>query len=190
MNKIFIIEHLEPELYEWCIIEYRHISKIVGKNNIWFTNIRKSDIGRLIKFGKVFQESVKNMNLKNACILDPDPHIILTPKKAMNFHYFIFGGILGDYPPRKRTKQELSKFMPAVSKFNIGKVQMSTDNAVYTVKKIIEGKNLNELKFQDKAEIKINSILTTVLPFRYNLINKKPLLSPELIKFIKNRDNN
>ncbi len=37
----FIIEHLEPELYPWCLIEYKHISKIVGKNNLIYTNINK-----------------------------------------------------------------------------------------------------------------------------------------------------
>ena len=35
-----IIEHLEPELYDWCLIEYEHISKIAGKGNLIFTNIK------------------------------------------------------------------------------------------------------------------------------------------------------
>ena len=190
MDKIFIIEHLEPKLYDWCIIEYKHISRIVGKSNIWFTNIKGKDSKKLKKYGKVFNMSVKSLNLKNACILDPESPIELTPNIANQLQYFILGGILGDYPPKKRTEQELSKFMTNVRKFNIGKEQMSTDNAVYTVKKIIQGKKMNELKFQDNAEIKINNILTTQLPYRYNIVNKKLLISPELIKFIKNRDKN
>ena len=47
----FIIEHLEPELYDWCLIEYEHISKIVGKENLIFTNINKKykNTGLLMK---------------------------------------------------------------------------------------------------------------------------------------------
>ncbi len=37
----YIIEHLEPELFEWCLIEYEHISKLVNEDNLIFTNIKK-----------------------------------------------------------------------------------------------------------------------------------------------------
>ena len=33
----FIIEHLEDEVWEWCILEYRHMSEFVGKENLIFT---------------------------------------------------------------------------------------------------------------------------------------------------------
>lgn len=184
-EQIFIIEHLEPELGKWCLIEYRHISKIAGKNNLWFTNIkRKKDAEKLSKIGKVFSESVCKLNLKNACILDPEAKKTLKPGEK--FSFFIFGGILGDFPPRKRTKAELTrKIKFRAEKRNIGKEQQSTDNAVYTVRQIAKGRILKDLKFKDKIEIKINKILTIELPYRYNLINKKPLISPELIKHIK-----
>ncbi len=185
MKQIFIIEHLEPELREWCLIEYEHISKILGKSNIWFTNIKNTkDAKKLIKFGSVFQKSVKKMNLKQACLLDPEARKTLSPKDR-KYKYFIFGGILGDYPPRRRTQQELTKFLPKTAKRNLGKMQMSTDNAVYTVKKIIKGTPLNKLKFRDDIEIIINEIESTQLPFRYNIVNKKPLLSKKLISYLK-----
>ncbi|MEK6850140.1 MAG: SAM-dependent methyltransferase [Nanoarchaeota archaeon] len=188
MNKIFIIEHLEPELYEWCLIEYKHISKIVGKENLWFTNIRDRDANKLSLYGKVFSESVKSMELKNACILDPEAAMQLTPENSNPIEYFIFGGILGDCPPKKRTKNELSRFLSNAEKFNIGKEQMSTDNAVYTVKKIISGILLNKLEFQNNFNIQIDKIISTQLPYRYNIVNGRPLVSTELIKFIKKRD--
>ena len=46
----FIIEHLEKKLFEWCLIEYEHISKIVGKNNLIITNVKKSDLSKLKSF--------------------------------------------------------------------------------------------------------------------------------------------
>ena len=40
MRQIYIIEHLEPKIGRWTLIEYAHISKIVGKRSLWFTNIK------------------------------------------------------------------------------------------------------------------------------------------------------
>ena len=186
MKQIYIIEHLEPDLDKWCLIEYKHISKIVGASNLWFTNIKPSYRRKLRNLGKVFNQSVARLKLTNACILDPESRKLLEPKEAGKFQFFIFGGILGDYPPRKRTKSELTKKIKfKAEKRNIGKEQMSTDNAIYTVKQICKGKNLANLKFQDTAEIKINKILTIELPYRYNLVGKKPLISRELVKHIK-----
>jgi len=75
MNKraIYIIEHMEPELWEWCVIEYKHISKIIGKKNVWFTNVKKKDVSKLKKYGKVFEKKARDIleNQERICILDP-----------------------------------------------------------------------------------------------------------------------
>lgn len=186
-KQIYIIEHLEPELGKWCLIEYAHISKIVGKNNLYFTNITNNkDARKLSKLGKVFKESVSKLNLANSCVLDPEAEKTLEPREAKKFQFFIFGGILGDFPPRKRTEIELTeKIKFKAEKRNIGKPQMSTDNAIYTVGQITKGKKLQDLKFQDTVSIKINKILTIELPYRYNLVNEKPLISKKLINHIK-----
>ena len=176
---------MEPKLWPWCLIEYKHISKTVGKNNVWFTNIPGSQIKKLSSFGKVLTKSIKFLNLENACILDPESDSTLTPRSSSNFQYFIFGGILGDNPPKKRTNLELTQFLPNAKSFNIGKAQMSTDNAVYVTKKIIEGTPLKEIPFQDEIEIKLNKIESTILPYRYALVNGKPLYSKELVRYLK-----
>lgn len=180
---VFIVEHLEPRLWKWCLIEYKHISKIVGKNHSLFTNIKSKELS---KFGKTIKNSVSSLNLKNACILDPDAKKTLTPKDAKKFEYFIFGGILGSYPRRKRTKEELSKKLDFTSR-NIGKKQFSTDNAVCVVKEIIKGNKLKDLRFKDKIEIKLGKYDSVVLPYRYLVINNKPLISEELIKYLKRK---
>ncbi len=185
MKSIYIIEHLEPELWPWCIIEYKNISKIVGKNNLWFTNIRK-DGKKLEKHGKVIEKSVKSLNLRNVCILDPESKVTLSPKDEKKFKYFLFGGILGDYPPKKRTKKELTVFVNGKTR-NIGKEQMSTDNAVYVSKEILNGKNIKEIKFKDNVEIKINKIESTILPYRYVMVKNKPFMSKEIINYLKNK---
>lgn len=187
MKNIFIIEHLEPQLWPWCLIEYKQISKIVGKENLWFTNVRKNDRKKLEKYGKVFSESVKEMELKDCCVLDPAAGKTLVSSDSGEFRYFIFGGILGDYPPRKRTSEELSRFLPSAEKRNIGKEQFSTDNAVFVVHEILRGKKLSDLKFQDELEIKISDVESVILPFSYPVVNGKARISKELVEFIKKK---
>lgn len=187
MNQIFIIEHLEPELFEWCLIEYKHISKIAGKENVWFTNIKKEDVKKLKKYGSVFQESVKSMKLDKVCVLDPEVSVLLTSKDKNKFQYVIIGGILGDYPPKKRTKNELTKFLPKYEKRNMGKDQFSTDNAVFVAKKILSGTPLKNIEFTDSPEIKVNDIESVILPFKYPVIKGKPNISPSLVSYLKNK---
>jgi len=186
---IYIIEHLEPKIWPWCLIEYGHISKIVGKNNLWFTNIKtvNKTAKELSKYGKIINKSVSELHLINPCILDPEAKRTLNPKEAKKFRYFIFGGILGDYPPKKRTKKELTQFIRNPKTRNIGKQQMSTDNAVCTVKQIVSGKDLKDLKFKNKIEIRINKIESIILPYKYNLIKEKPLISQDLVAFLKRK---
>src|SRR3989344_5207445 len=118
---IYIIEHLEEKLWPWCILEYKHISQTVGKEHLWFTKVSGS---ALQPFGKVFSESAIQLyaqkKLKNVCVLDPAATKTLTPEEAKTFDYFVFGGILGDDPPRKRTEPELTSKMSGVAARNIG----------------------------------------------------------------------
>ena len=191
-KQIYIIEHLEPKLFDWCLFEYENISRIVGKKNLWFTNIKdKKEAEKLKKFGKVFLESVHEIKMEDACVLDPEANELLNPKEALKFKYFIFGGILGDYPPKKRTRKELTKFLKDAIARNIGKKQMSTDNAVLTVFKIAKGERFENLKFKDKISIKINEFENVDLPYRYNLIKiggkEKPFVSDKVIDYLKKK---
>lgn len=172
-------------MWEWCVIEYKNISKIVGAGNLWFTNVPRRDFAKIKKFGKVFEESVKDMKLENACLFDMESDKRLLPSEAGKFSYFIFGGILGDNPPRKRTGEELTRFMKNVCVRNIGKSQFSTDSAVFVVKEICSGKRLEEIKFVDEIEVRINKIESTSLPYKYPLKNGKPTISKELVKYLK-----
>jgi ribosome biogenesis SPOUT family RNA methylase Rps3 len=182
----YIIEHLEPKVFKWCLIEYKNISKIVGKKNLWFTNIKRKN-KNLEKLGKVIKKSVAKLNLKNACVLDPESNKTLNPGEAKKFDYLIFGGILGDYPPKKRTTPELTSKIKNAEARNIGKKQFSTDNAVLVTKEIIKGKKIKDMKFIDKLTIRINDVESIELPYSYPLVKGKPQISEELVKFLKTK---
>lgn len=176
----FIIEHLEPKVYKWCIIEYKHISSIVGKENLWITNARTKQLNN---YAKITKDSVSKLELKNVCVLDPEAKQELMPEDAKKFDYFVFGGILGDYPPRKRTKDELK--LPNAERRNLGKEQMATDNAVYVAKEILAGRKLSELKFQDGVDVDIKKGESVHLPYHYVLVDDKPLICKDLLEKLK-----
>ncbi len=178
---IFVIEHLEPRLFKWCLLEYFHISSFVGKQNLLFTNVKSAV---LKKFGKVESKSIKQLRFDKACVLDPEAKETLTPEIAKKFSYFIFGGILGDDPPKERTKVELTKFLPYPA-FNLGKAQMSTDTAVIVTKMIVDGKKLSDLKFQQGVCVPIAKGEEVHLPYKYLLVNNKPLLAPGIAGMLK-----
>jgi len=185
----FVIEHLQDKLYEWCLIEYEHISKIVGKKNLVFTNVKnKNEAKKLSKCGEVINKSVTKLNLKNACLLDHKAKKILSCKEK--FNYFIFGGILGDFPEQGRTEKYLTSKLKNVEVRNLSSKQMSTDTAVLVTKTIADGKELNEIKFIDSPSIilKKGKFQEEVnLPFRYVSKNDKPFMSKEIIKYLKNK---
>ena len=187
----FIIEHLEPELYEWCLIEYEHISKIVGKEYLIFTNIKdKNDISKLKKLGKVFEKNISELNFKNVCVMSQYSKNELVTNDKNKFKYFLFGGILGDNPAKKRTKDITNELKKSNIKFeerNLGNIQMPTDNAVFAAKKILEGKKLSDFKFIDEVEIEINQNESVNLPFRYVVDNNKLVISQKLIEYLRKR---
>lgn len=188
MKPIYIIEHLEPELGPWCMFEYERISEIVGKDNLWFTNIPQST-KELEALGIVKKESVKTMHLQNTCVLDPEAKELLTPNNVKPYQYLIIGGILGDYPPKKRTTKELTQFVKGADAYHIGKKQFSTDNAVYIVNQIVKGTPFTSIKTKYKISIKVDDIASIDLPYCYPLDNKgNPLMSHKLLHYLKTKE--
>lgn len=191
----FIIEHLEPFLSEWCLIEYENISKYVGKENLIITKVPKEDIKKLKHLGTIKEESVLTMPLRNACLLEPQTNKILTP--GDNFEYFIFGGILGDHPEQGRTEKYLtskikeSKLINPQTR-NLEKKQMSTDTAVLVAKMIAKDKiPFNKINFIDEPAIilkegKVNEEI--ILPYRYVSENEKPKIAQKLLEYLKNKE--
>lgn len=179
-----VIEHLEPEVYEWCEIEYERISKLIGNDNLTFTNVSDE---KLKPIGKAEPKSVKELKFEKACVLDPEATETLTPEKAKEFDVFIFGGILGDNPPKDRTKTELTKFLPYPA-FNLGKEQMSTDTAVQVTKLIHDGTPLEEMEFVNGLEIVVADGLTVTLPYKYLILEEEIQIDPRIIENLRKQE--
>ena len=179
---IYVIEHMDEEMHEWCILEYKHISEIVGKQNLIFTNVKKY-AEKIKGLGEIHEKSIAEMNFEKVCVLDADSKETLKTSDKQKFDYFVFGGILGDNPPQKRT-QKLIKSLKCQTR-NLGNKQMSTDTAVLAAKMILNGKKLEQIEFADIITIPIREKEEVILPFRYIIKDGKLMLAPGIVKMLK-----
>jgi ribosome biogenesis SPOUT family RNA methylase Rps3 len=82
---------------------------------------------------------------KRVCLLDLRATKELSPSDANDFDVFIFGGILGDHPPKDRTSYLRAE---GFDTRHLGAIQMSTDTAVLTSKLILEcGISIDKIPF-------------------------------------------
>jgi len=181
---MIVIEHLDAEIYKWSNEEYKHIVEVLGKKNVLFTNIKEKT---KLTFSNCEKKSVKELSLKNACILDSQAEKTLEPSDALKFENFIFGGILGNNPPQKRTEKFLTKELK-FERRNLGKKQMSTDTAVIAAWKILNGTKFDELKFIDDPEIEIEQGMSCVMPYRYLSKNSMPDIPEKIMELIKKEE--
>ncbi|CAB4415880.1 unnamed protein product [Rhizophagus irregularis] len=168
----YIIEHMEDNLHEWCLLEYYHIATFIHPSNLYFTNLsmtaetsfKNSEIPKETNF---ITENIINMNvpMDKICLLDPASNQVLEPTDGDAFEYFLFGGILGDDPPRDRTS-ELRRL--GFTTRNLGAMQMTTDTAVHVTKRIVDDRvPINQIPYIDFPEIKISKTESVIMPFRY-----------------------
>jgi ribosome biogenesis SPOUT family RNA methylase Rps3 len=184
---LFVIEHLEPRLSKWVLIEYEHASMIVGRKNLAFTSVKRG-FKTLQRLGKVYRESaVEIFDREDTIVLDPKAEEPLEPSDFDSASMVVVGGILGDHPPRGRTWSLITSKMKRARARSLGKCQFSIDGAVYMALKVASGVRLSEIPVANSLTLKCGD-LEIRLPFCYPLVNGKPVISPRLIDYLLKTD--
>ena len=186
--RAFVIEHLEPVVSKWVWVEYKHASEIVGRSRLIITNVedpREREVLSRIA-GEVLEESIADLPLPRSSIvvLDPQGARELVPEDFESETYVVVGGIMGDCPPRGRTKELLTSRLPGARIRTLGDRQFSVDGAVYVAKRISEGARLEEIEVADELEIVVTESFSIILPFAYPLVEGRPLVSEELVDYL------
>lgn len=187
---IFVIEHLEPEVSKWLLFEYMHASEIVGKEKLWFTNVKRvEDSKKLQPLGRVCSERAFELfTPSKVIVLDPKASLSLKPSDFEGKEAVIIGGILGDHPPQGRTSRLLTATLPGAIVRNIGKVQFSIDGAIYVAKLVSEGTPLEAIPVKKGLKIKLDDKGEIYLPYAYPIKNGKPLINPKLIEYLRSEE--
>ncbi|KIJ16516.1 hypothetical protein PAXINDRAFT_168604 [Paxillus involutus ATCC 200175] len=204
MGFTYVIEHMEEDeatpssLPPWVELEYSHMVTLAGPAaQVHFTHLSRKSCDSLRKklssigggagtpasFG-VYTQSIldllksQHIPLSKVCLLDPKADRKLEPEDGLEFDWFLFGGILGDDPPRDRTSQLRQLGFPTR---HLGPVQMTTDTALGVTKRVVDDKTpLDNIPYVEFPTIKFNAKESVEMPFKYIADHPggKPLLPP------------
>ncbi|KIJ43872.1 hypothetical protein M422DRAFT_30707 [Sphaerobolus stellatus SS14] len=209
----YIIEHMEEDdedtkvIPEWVELEYRQMRILAGEGStVHFTALSKSSSSSLASAftaskpgehlapAKAHTEGIldlmksEGVELGKVCLLDPKSDKELSPEDAEEFSWFLFGGILGDDPPRDRTSELRNLGFPTR---HLGPVQMTTDTALGVTKKVIHDiVPLQEIPYIDYPTITFNPRESVEMPFRYIANEKKEPILPAGMRELLQKDLN
>ena len=204
---IYIIEHMEDGFSEWVTLEYAQIIRDIGPQNLILVSVPKEisteeDIPKILVdmglqwthkgLGSLVEEfpdlRLPPLRPGNVCLLDPRAKEDLCVADQDRFEYLLFGGILGDHPPRDRTS-ELQRLYPGLLEGRrLGDKQMTTDTAIRVSQMIVRDSiSLDSIPFVDYPEFRFSRHEATEMPFRYVLDErtKKPILPEGMLDLIK-----
>ncbi|PHH53520.1 Protein arginine N-methyltransferase SFM1 [Ceratocystis fimbriata CBS 114723] len=192
--KTYIVEHLDPELGVWSELEYIAIAKETGAvgGTFCLSSLPQAFVvPEKLSLHKAFKAENRGVeelyagDLKSrVCLLDPAATKDLCPEDGEKFDAFLFGGILGDDPPRDRTSELRKKGFEGR---RLGPIQMTTDTAVRVTRKVVEEKiPLDKVPVVDHPELKFNEHESTQMPFRYVTDEAgKPIMPEGMVELIE-----
>ncbi|ODA80332.1 hypothetical protein RJ55_03290 [Drechmeria coniospora] len=173
-GKTFIVEHLDEELGPWSELEYAAIAKETNEAKAHFIlsslpsgfqvpNSLSSNPAFTAEHRGV--EDLYSSQKSRVCLLDPSASKDLSPEDGDKFDAFLFGGILGDDPPRDRTSELRKKGFEGR---RLGEKQMTTDTAMRVTRMVVQDKiALNKIPYVDFPELRFSEHESTEMPFRY-----------------------
>ncbi len=187
---MIVIEHLEPVLSEWLLIEYRNAWKFIGEK-LLITNMKDDKERKVLeKFVRVTSKRCFEL-YPRAIVLDPAAEKMLSPKDRNLANAVVVGGILGDHPPRGRTSVLLTRLYKNPIVRNLGENQLSIDGAAILADLVLnKGVRLDEIDFVDNVTVEREFMgirHTVTLPYRYPVVNGKIILSDDLLRMLEGR---
>ncbi|KAF8208071.1 SAM-dependent RNA methyltransferase [Mycena galopus ATCC 62051] len=177
----------------WVELEYAHMRMLAGPQaTIHFTHLSKASRDSLAEVfvpkagladASCHQEGVLELMkeqgtaLGKVCLLDPKAEAALSPEDGDGrFEWFLFGGILGDDPPRDRTSELRVLGFPTR---HLGSVQMTTDTALGVTKLVVQDQiPLDDIPYVNFPTIVFNPKESVEMPFRYIAEGSEPKLPP------------
>lgn len=140
----FIVEHMDPELEKWQVLEYSTIAKECTESKSQFIlsglPAAVSELSQVEQSPQSVDDLVSSAGIpkERVCLLDPRGESDIAPEDGDKFDVFVFGGILGDDPPRDRTAELRVK---GFAGRRLGKEQLTTDTAARVTRIVVQDKS-------------------------------------------------
>jgi ribosome biogenesis SPOUT family RNA methylase Rps3 len=184
----FIVEHMDPELEKWQHLEYRTIASECASASSQFilSGLPKpvSELAEVEQSPSSVDDLVSNAGIpkERVCLLDPRGESDLAPEDGDKFDVFVFGGILGDDPPRDRTAELRVK---GFGGRRLGKEQLTTDTAARVTRIVVQDKS--ELSCFFPLFLGLEKDLLTSVKQKKSLSPKSPMSTVRRSKFLRLR---
>ncbi|BGP40336.1 hypothetical protein JCM10450v2_004316 [Rhodotorula kratochvilovae] len=202
----YVIEHMEDDEADssfphWIALEYAQMIKWATPSQVIFSSLSPASVKslseQLLARGaqpgsfRAETKSVRDLMrdegvpLDKVCLLDPRATGEIAPADGNEYEWFLFGGILGDDPPRDRTGQLRAHGFPGR---HLGPVQMTTDTALGVTSLVVSGgKTLSTITFVDHPTIQFGPHEGVEMPFRYIVDEKsgEPILPEGMREHLK-----
>ncbi|BGP16449.1 hypothetical protein JCM10213_003995 [Rhodosporidiobolus nylandii] len=194
----YVIEHMEEDNADttfphWIALEYAMMVRWAAPSLVIFSSLSPASVNSLseqllargaskdsfLASTKSVQQLMqeKGVGLQKVCLLDPRAPTEIRPQDGGEFDWFLFGGILGDDPPRDRTGILRAHGYPGR---HLGPIQMTTDTALGVTRRVVQdGVEFGKLEFVNHPTIRFDEHESVEMPFIYLKDDKGEPILPE-----------
>ena len=188
--RLVVIENLEWWPTRWLLAEYSEASEasremgyrllVTGAENpVLQAALQKRGVEAVPWRGY-------RLDSPRCILLDLEAKKPLEPWEALSADCIVVGGIMGDHPPRGRTRL-LRLVYRSAARRHLGPHQFSVDGAVKVALLIASGLRLDEVPVTVGVSFEVEAGLGTVeveLPYAYPLRGGKPWIAKEVVSLL------
>ncbi len=193
---LLIVDNWEERLSPWLLSEYRFVADLF-RGSVVFTNVVCEEMLQALRpLAEATSKSVReflatnDIPLSKVLVLDPAAEEELSPEDLGKVNVVVIGGIMGDHPPKRRTRELITSRLPGALARNLGREQLTIAGAAYVLKKVSEGYALKDLDLRFGLTVRLNVLNADVeifLPYAFPYEWGKPVLPKDYLKIVAMR---
>lgn len=188
---IIVIDNLEPKATRWVVEEYSESARVAKSKGLelYVTGLITSELeASLSRRGVgILWDSRSLCNRPDSILLDLWAEKTLDPLEVWGARCFVIGGIMGEHPPRGRTRLLYDKY-PYAARRNLGKLQFSVDGTVKMLVKVLEGRRVEEVEIVYPLTLELKTpmgLMVVELPYAYPLESGKPMIAEGIVRLLE-----
>ncbi|MEM2021871.1 MAG: hypothetical protein QXP80_06570 [Zestosphaera sp.] len=169
----------------WLLSEYAYVAELFGEAVI-ITNVSDekmlhtlNNVARATELSLQDLLDIEGIPQERVIVLDPSAGEELSPRDVRRADVVVIGGIMGDHPPKGRTRELISAKTPNAVLRSLGKEQLTIAGSAYVLKKVSGGCDIRDidLRFGLSIGLKIlDADVITYLPYAFPYERGRPIL--------------
>lgn len=188
---VIVIDNMETRVTRWIVEEYYESARVAESHGLelYISGLLTGELEALLarRGVRILRDSVSVCNRPDSILLDLWADKTLDPGEVWGVRCFIVGGIMGDHPPRGRTRLLYDKY-PYAARRNLGKLQFSVDGVIKMLVKVLEGRSVGEIEIAYPVTLELRGlrgVITVELPYAYPVEGGKPAIAEGVVRLLE-----